>query len=715
MKPQTDKETTIKKPLLKKKTKSKKRKSTKFWDNDKQKYAAYYYIKKHGLDITRPEIKESVRARMRIETENKKKFKGEKTVSEQIAEFEKTKDLGSIKITKTNHFIKDILTQGVEQALKNGPLPPPTGYDSKDGSHWDNPTDLAKRKRVKFYLDAKGKKQPLPSFGDNDVAWIEFFLGDPITGGTLLKPKKKSEHKYLKRKKLLGKVYPIQQKMSDWLDENPWSKFEVWRGAGKTVIVIGKLLRKMCDNPNECFFLQSETDDKTIQRIRVIKKELQTNQKIIAFYGYLPADSSATGGKKQLFGKDYKGKWSEGVIELKREYSGIEPSLMGISWNTGRGVGYHFTGGVLDDPWSMHNQNREGDKKKYWDWWGEFYGSLEYADFCWVLCTKKGLDDIYFQMDKDRLFATFREKLVIEFPLEFNLIEKNGAVVEAKLINRKNFFRYVNDDCFGKYSIEKVLLIRNRIGNEVFEREYQNNPRRLEGKLFNWNKINICEIDSTDRYAQIPFHEVSRSKMRGLIFYDPAFGLTSGASYNALVAMAEFEKRIYILRIWMGHWTKDERVKSFNHARQMYPTYPFYCEDVMHQLNIIRDLTDSTGIMLRPFTPKGKGIHYKDMFSGQKHSSKKAKIYDGLEPVIEDRRMYIMKKTPYFSEFENEIKNFPDGLKMDVIDATSMGCFLLDRKQGRESVLDSNFHPRDGFLPNNMSIGNVFNIGKHYI
>lgn len=689
------------------------KKSTRFWDHNKQKYAAYYYMKKHGLDKTRMDVKEAVRARLRIEEENKRKLENRPpSVSEQIRKIEKTGSVDSVKITHTNYFVKDILTQGMEHALRSGPLPPPTGYDSKTGTWWDNPIDVVNRKRVNYYIDERGKKNRLPKFGDDDLAWIEFFLGDPITGGTLLRPKKKKDLKRLKRLNLLGKVFPIQKEMSEWLDDNPWSKFEVWRGAGKTVIVIGKILRRMCDNPNECFFFQSETDDKTIQRIRTIKRELQTNQKIIAFYGYLPADAASTGQKKTELGKVYRGKWSEGVIELKREYTGIEPTLMGISWNTGRGVGYHFTGGVLDDPWSGHNQNREGDFKKFWSWWGEFYGSLEYAEFCWVLCTKKGQDDIYMKMDEDKIFATFRRVLVLEFPQEFKYIEKNGAIIDTKIINRKRFFKYVYDDCFGKYTIEKALLIRRRIGVEMFEREYQNNPRRLQGKLFDWDKIRICTPNSPDRYARIPFHKDDMAKVRGLIFYDPAFGLTESASYNALVAMGSFERRIYVFRIWMGHWDRKERIDAFNYARKMFPTFPFYCEDVMHQLNVIRDLTESTGIFLRPFKPNEKGVRYKDLFSGQKQSSKKARIYDGLEPILEDQRLYLVKNTPHFTEFEDEIKNFPSGLKLDVIDATSMGCFLLDQRSGGNRVLDSLFVSKDSFLPSNFSVGNVFNVSK---
>ena len=176
--------------------------------------------------------------------------------------------------------------------------------------------------------------------------------------------------------------------------------------------------------------------------------------------------------------------------------------------------------------------------------------------------------------------------------------------------------------------------------------------------------------------------------------------------------MAEYDKRIYILRIWIGHWTKEERVKAFREAKEYFPRFPFYCEDVMHQLNIIRDLTDTTGIFLRPYSPKGKGERFKHLFQGHKYASKKAKIYDGLEGIIEDQRLYVVKSTPYFDEFEDEFKNFPDGIKLDIIDAASMGSLILDRKGRNTEVLDSEFVQRDSFLPSNMSIGSVFSLGK---
>ena len=705
-------------------SKSKKTKSSsnRFWDDDKMRYAAHYYMDKHGLDKTNMEVKEAVRAMLRIKRENlkksdpsktktktkapKSKKRGKSRISREIKRFEETKDLDSLNILESKAFVKEILQDGLDNALKSGPLPPPTGYDSRDGTWWDDPTDINRRKRINYFTDKDGKKKKLPSFGKDDIAWIEFFLGN-----TLLKPKNQEDIKKLQRENKLGKTFPIQKEMSTFLDDNPWAKFEVWRGAGKTVVVMGKLLRKICDNPNECFFFQSETDDKTIQRIGVIKKELQTNQRIISFYGYLPSDAASTGKKDdQMLGRRHPGKWQAGVITLKRDITAIEPTLMGISWNTGRGVGYHYTGGVLDDPWSGHNQAREKDFDKFWRWWGEFYGSLEYARFCWVLCTKKDEQDIYQKMDDDELFAQFRRKLVLEFPQNYEFIKKNGAVVDVTIINKNPKIQYVYDNCFEKYTIEKALIIRNRIGEQMFEREYQNNPQQLEGKLFNWNNIQLCYKDSADRYARFPLNPEQSRRMNGLIFYDPAFGVTSEASLNALVAMASYENRIYILRIWAGHWVKDERIRAFNHAKRMFPNYPFYCEDVMHQINMIRDLTDSTGIHLRAFSPKEKGIRYKQLFNGQSNPAKKAKIYDSLEPIIEDRRLYLMKSTPYFDEFEREIKNFPDGNKMDVIDATSMGAYILDRRGRNVEVLDSKTYTPKGRLPNNLTIGKTFRL-----
>jgi len=129
-------------------------------------------------------------------------------------------------------------------------------------------------------------------------------------------------------------------------------------------------------------------------------------------------------------------------------------------------------------------------------------------------------------------------------------------------------------------------------------------------------------------------------------------------------------------------------------------------------MRIIKDLTESTGIHLRPFDPKGRGIKYKDLFSNQKHPAKKARIYDALEPIIDDKRLYIVKTTPHFKEFEDEIKNFPDSLAMDVIDAVSMGCIILGGNYHSTEVLSSGYFKRDLALPDNWSIGKQFSLRR---
>ncbi len=687
------------------------------WDSPEQEQKAYRKAKKFGLDVHDEKNKYTLRSMMRLQDKNaliEQKKQDSQREAKKVKKIQETLTLVEQGVVTPNHIdastqygrvVRDIFNEEfTDDAFKNGPLPTPTGYDSRDGTQWKD-ADL-KTERINYRL-INGRQEILPIF-ENDIEWIEFFLGD-----SLLRPKKKAVMEELTRLGLVGKLYPIQNQLSEFLDENPWGKFEVYRGVGKTVIAIGKLLRKMCDNPNECFFFQSETEVKTINRIRTIKKELQTNQKIIAFYGYLPADSNATGNRIKSLGKDYRGKWAEGMLELKRDYSGIEPTLMGISWQTGLGVGFHYTGGILDDPWSVKNQNTNGASEKYWEWWSEFYGSLEDADFCWVLCTKKGLHDIYEEMDIRKIFATFKRKLVLKWPQKVKYIEKNGAIVDVEILDEDyETTRYVEDDCYGKYTIKNCLLILKDIGKAAFEREYQNNPIRDDGILFNYGKIRFCDPKSIDEYARLPYQH---DKMwRGIVMYDPAFGLTSEASYNALVAMAQYHRRIYLLHAWIGHWSKPERITAFTEARELFPGFPFYCEDVRQQLNVIRDLTAETGIILRPFSPKIKNAQSRELFVQTSNPAKKAKIYDALEPIIEDGRFYVMPNLPFLDEFEDEVKNFPNNLKDDFVDAISMACMVIDPSRIVAGALTSGYATlhspiKGGTIATEFTIGNKSN------
>lgn len=531
--------------------------------------------------------------------------------------------------------------------------PPPTGFDSRDMTVDKN------GKRVQFKHPFFGITPP------SDEEWIEYYLKDTFLKG--------------------GKLYDIQVAMSRFMDAQPWAKFETWRGAGKSMGGLGKLVRRMCDDPNLAFAIISSIQAVSEARVEVVRKEIVVNPLILRDYGYLAGD--VTAGRRR-----YKGKWRSAYLTLQRTVNRIEPSLMSIAWQDALSVGFHFDGVLFDDPWTDKNERSTTDFAKFEAWWGEFVGTLENVQFVWVLCTRKGPSDIYHWWDEKKVFSTFtKRRLVLQFPQDYEFVENEFGRRESVVIHDYDpSVKYVEDTCHGKFEIHKVLLIRDRQGHAYFEREYQGNPIPAEGILFKWADIRWFSPQSTDFYGQAPYTDTFKAnvfgKSKGVLMFDPALGESAGSSYQVILAIGWYLNRYYLLDIWMGHWGAKARRQAFVEAHQAYPTFPIYVEEDFRQLKTMQDLTETlTWLRFKPFRSRGKGLKYASLFQGHgTQAAKLAKIYDGLEGVLSGNRVYVnllllTTKPKEMQEFQDEVKGFPDKCRyLDVIDDLAMAILQLD-------------------------------------
>jgi len=560
------------------------------------------------------------------------------------------------------------------------PFPAPTGFDS----------------RTLTIRSPEGKRIPIshPVFKNppNDEEWAAYYLPNSILPTKTQEWDEKTGQPLIDsrtRRKVMREIkpqfYKVQRDISDFLDAHTWAKVEIFRGAGKSIVSLIKILRKICDNPEERLFFQSEVEAKTVQRIHLIKIQLQVNQRLIKDYGYLPSDEKSEEEKANLiYGKAGKGKWSQLIIDLKRTYIGIEPTIMGFSWQSSGGVGYHFTGGILDDPWSEKSQGEKNAYEKFWNWWGEFVGSLEQVTFVWVLCTKKGKNDIYKGMDDEKLFATYRQPLILVMPKEEDIQyveDSGGAIVGTRILNKDPTIQYVYDDCFGKYSIERACLIRKRGGKIKFEREYNLKIIPPEGKFFQWTNLRWCNPseNALDPYSRIPYIDLERRRMRLIGIYDPSFGQSERAANNALIIMGEYQNRYYIIDAWVGHWSRQTRITAFQECIKKYPGLPIYIEEDFMQAKIVIDLLGyfANQFTFRGYRARGQNTKYRDFFAGEgENAGKKAKIADAFERPW-DGSTYCLPDLPYLDEFEEEVKTFPDCERFDIIDAVAMGFLIL--------------------------------------
>lgn len=494
----------------------------------------------------------------------------------------------------------------------------------------------------------------------NDIDWINHYLNfDLFDGGTL---------------------YDTQNEISKHFDENRWAAADVWRGVGKTMLAFGKLIRRMCDKPSIKLFIITEESSRSIQRVGVVKFILKTNRKIIHDYGYLPHDKAYKG---------LRGKWTAQMLQLKRNIVAQEPTLIGLSQGATNMLGYHFDGGLIDDPWSTEIQRQKGAKEKWLNWFTEtFLGCIEKGAFCWMLFTRKGVDDLYADIIYRRgLFKEIRRPAIIKYPSKYNYIfdEKKRPVmnqelgVPAVIIGSDDWEIY--DECHGRFSIEYLLGKRKQMGKYKFEQEYQCNPVPMEGGLLNWKDLKIY---NEPKFVLEEFEKPSYKQMSYVAFMDQAFGLSDRADYTVITVMGFYGGRIYFDKIYRGRWTSQQKI---NMVKQVFKDYPKLAkmgiETGLVQTWAAKQIMESLpSLPLIPVDQRGAGRNYNlAVGSLRELDAKIIRIHDQWSVPLVRGNMYVNAEMEHFDDFEHEFRFLGNSEHDDIMDSSGSCLEMINSSQ----------------------------------
>lgn len=463
-------------------------------------------------------------------------------------------------------------------------------------------------------------------------------------------------------KKKHARLYFTQRRMLKWIMKNPWAAFEVFRSAGKTQLAIGLIAYLICENPNLRLFLMSSEYKKTASRVRLIRK-LLCSKKIVEDYGYLIDDSE-------------HGKSTEGMFQCYRDIDAIEPTLMAITWKDDKALGYHFDGGILDDPWSNKMQSEGGTKKRWLDWWGEFRFCLENAKFCWMLRTRKAVHDLYEALDAKAVWAVYRQPLVIKMPSDIKYLHNKEGVNDDVTFNNDYI---VFDECFGKYTMKNLLLLRKE-DYFYFEREIQNRPFIIEGNILKWKFITLFDSQSDNVLVKGLYDQI-RSGGHGVSLIkvmDMAFGASPKSDYNVLLVLAKYKNRYFLLDGWIGRWDFGGRLKAIQEAEDHYPGVPLYIEADYAQNATVNDIKNKVPhLKINKFMSRGKGRDASIYYEGDQKAKKKGKIHDALVTPWNDGLLYFHKNLEHLDMLKEQTAQFPNCDFFDYVDALAMGILIL--------------------------------------
>jgi len=542
---------------------------------------------------------------------------------------------------------------------------------------------------------------------------IEYWIGEYEVGTPFAGPLDKIPLERLQELMQEPTGYSSKLSMSDWADyylagregrfllhpPHQWSQLqyeifgywerhqrlmvETFRDAGKTMDGDAILTHEICENPEQNYFVMSETRQKAGKRVKHVGDVLLTNKKIIADYGFLPHTNKYEGHKQS---------WKSDEITVKRNFKQTDPTLMAFSSDSANATGAHVAGGVFDDVWSFSlEQNCQRNKEKWLGWYdGELEGCLENAWELWLL-TRKGPTDLYQDMEDRQFHVVYRKPAVIKFPSEWEI--KYKTVEGKKVFDRikvKSKDWKITDDGNGRFSIEFFLEKMSKMDAVKWESEYQLNPIASTGRF--WNAKNLRYIEGWEGFMR-DIKKNNQSKLLRVIgFMDLAFGKTSRADFTCIAIVGMMGNKFYFFENYLKRGaTEKDMAQMIRDACDDFPMLKtIHVEADLQQSDRVQALKRRCPyVAILPFLSRQEqNLLYKNDSAKRVNLEKKPlRIWTQLEALIESNRLYINKYMLNYKEFQDEFRTFPSCEHFDVLDALGNGISCLNKSRSLMFVL----------------------------
>jgi len=457
----------------------------------------------------------------------------------------------------------------------------------------------------------------------------------------------------------------MQLEMFKLWEENKRLMIETFRDAGKTMVADAILLREICENPDNNYFIMSETKEKAGDRVKHIGDALLTNKQIISDYGFLPHAKAYKGTRQS---------WKSNKITVKRNFSQTDPTLMAFSTQSPSATGAHFAGGIFDDVWSFNlEQNSLRNKEKFHGWYdGELEGCLENAWELWLL-TRKGPNDLYQDLEDSQFYAVYKRPAILKFPTDWHIVYKEveGRQVVDYIEVLSDDYELM-DDGNGRFNIEFFLEKKAKMRADKWESEYMLNPIAAHGIY--WKEKDLRWFYGHELFIDELRVRRALKLLRVTAFIDLAFGMKARSDFTALTILGTFDKKYYFLELYLKkNATENDIVEMIRKARIDFPMLrEVHIEADLQQTAAVRRIQKKvTFIAIRPFLSRQETGYLKKEDSAMRSDlkGKQVRIWTQLEGIIEDNQLYVNKLLRNLKEFKDEFRTFPVCEHFDVLDS----------------------------------------------
>lgn len=442
-----------------------------------------------------------------------------------------------------------------------------------------------------------------------------------------------------------------------WIDNLKHNRLhqESPRDHGKsTIYSFGYVLWKLCKSiipgdPDENIraLVVSKTGGPSGVSTKVkdaIIEELKTNQKILADFG-------------EIITKE-KG----GNVWVRRSKRGIkDPSLESIGVQ-GAITGGHYDLILCDDIIDTENSKTDNMRAQVLDWFkGTLMELAEPHTQVIVVGTRKHYDDLYQYLIDNKLWNVFVDVAILKYPRNYEIIAPgedgyDDMTVERAIrmggqmreINKVKV--YVEGDYEvlwpEKWDIFQLLYNKFDIGSIIFNREKQNDPSGMQGRILNAGWLKYYERDELPKELHI------------YVGIDLAATEKSVSDYMAICVCGydPVSNKIYVLEFWRGQRTFVEQVAKIEEIAIKWAPMRITIESNAYQNAMIQYQ------------------HAMNMFPVVGSPTVKDKITRmiALAPYIETSRIMFNRDIPYYDNFEEEYVQFPSGKHDDLLDSLDL-------------------------------------------
>jgi len=587
--------------------------------------------------------------------------------------------------------------------------PEPTGYNSYEGSRI-----IQGKKYFHRQIGPDGKRVNAPKL--NDEEWAHKFERFDIK----VKTWNKAHTEYTTKVERLPPDFSgIDHELMDIFNNERRVLILIFRGGHKSSCGQRRIKRMILDLGYRVVYVSASsqlTEDYSL----IIKEELTHNAEILRWYGYI-IDDKRKNTKETMFWKSQRGSAAR------------DPGLTIATAGGKSRIGGHPDFIILDDVVTEDVQTSPTLRQRNWRWYSkQIYPMLMGGAGLIIIGTMKDAEDLYNKILKKDTFDDHIIRAIQEWP--------NGGQQEAAKIGTQGkwFYTYYqppkrknqrkrsrariagvgglvggkvgmdtyeqlnwdepgrtqyyidNDPRKGldgvRMSLQEFLLIRQNIGYEAFECEFQMNAIAVGEGYLKFDNMKYFDKQG------LSFHS-SRLRENCCAFFDQAFGETNRSDYNCISVVSKVEDEYYILDFWI--WRGGGVMRKIEMIMEVQKKYPFIdqfgieagqinAEDTKTIESVLGDNINIVPIYQnRPMPTNEYGVEPTKLmitFSDDLPANKRSKaqrIVNQWTTKLSMKRVYMREgiDSEAMEEFKREA-SFPKCSRFDVLDSIG-SCFDL--------------------------------------